>query len=134
MPISFNHNYGRHSLDCINNHGVDLVSDGKTLAMRWGDHSFLMNRFAISELRVEERIEALPPGGHYKGVPTGKTVHIQLSSVGPVKVGPASVLDNLFLNANDLSVDELLRLVYQKIDARAEAEGNININPTEVSI
>jgi hypothetical protein len=134
MPISFNHNYGGFALDCNNHRGVDLVSDGKTLAMRWDHHSFLMNGFAVTELKVEERVQESSLGRHYNRAPTGRIVHLHLSSVGPVKVGPASALNNLFLNADDLSVDELLKLAYQKIDSRAEAEDNININPTEVSI
>ena len=121
-------------MDRNNHRGVNLVSDGKTLAMRWNDHSFLMNGFAITELRVEYITQEVSLGGRYiSPMPTGQRVRIQLSSVGPVKVGPASALDNLFLNANDLSVEELLKLAYQKIDARAEAEENL-ANAKEVSL
>lgn len=111
----------------VNNHrGVNLVSDGKTLAMRWDHQSFVMERFAITELRSESTMQDFNIVGDPFPIrkKTGERVHIQLSSVGPVKVGPAHALDNLFLNANELSVDELLKLAYQKIDARAEAESS----------
>jgi hypothetical protein len=133
MGVSFDYDYGKSALNANNDRGVYLVSDGKTLAMQWDQHSFLMSGFAITALNVESITQNVNFWGETdsRRIETGKVVHLQLSSVGPVKVGPASALDNLFLNANDLSVDELLKLAYQKINARAEAEDNIIINPIE---
>jgi len=108
MPISYNTEYGGFAMDRNNHHGINLVSDGKTLAMRWNHSSFIFSGFDVIHMECQDY--------------PARVVNLHLISRGPVKVGPASALDNLFLNANDLSVDELLKLAYQKIDARAEAE------------
>jgi hypothetical protein len=66
---------------------------------------------------------------HYSEAPAGhfaKSIEISLTSCGPVTILPASQLDNLFLNANDLSIDELLKLAYQKIDAREQVEEELS--------
>lgn len=133
MPVSFNHNYGKFALDCNNHRGVDLVSDGKTLAMQWDGHSFFMGGFSVTSMQIEHTTQSdsgARSGYYTRRGETGRIVHIELSSVGPVQIGPASAFDNIFRNANDLSVDELLKLAYQKIDARAEEE-DIITNTTE---
>jgi hypothetical protein len=134
MPISFTHDYGGFALDRNNHRGVNLVSDGKTLAMRWDQSSFILSAFDISHLEYQESPgDFYTMGGSTRQVATKQEIHLHLVSRGPIKVGPASALDNLFLNANDLSVDELLKLAYQKIDARAEAEESFT-NAKEVSL
>lgn len=135
MAISFNHIYGDSSIRHNNSNGIDLVSDGKTLALQWDASSYILDGFAVTSMEVIRH----HAGVHLAGdsfmtqVPTGQRVNINLTSTGPVKIGPASALNTLFCNANDLPVEELLKLAYQKIDARAEVEENLT-NDTEVSL
>ena len=110
----------------FNEQGVNLVSDGKQLALRWGERSFLLSSFVVAELSVETGL------GHHDWVmsdtgsahphPVGKQLSIHLKSAGSVKTAGRHALDDVFLNAAELSVDELLKLAYQKIDKRAEQE------------
>lgn len=93
----------------FNEQGVNLVSDGKQLALRWGERSFLLSSFVVAELSVETGL-------------VGKQLSIHLKSAGSVKTAGRHALDDVFLNAAELSVDELLKLAYQKIDKRAEQE------------
>jgi len=92
--------------------------------MRWDHYSFMFSDFDVTYLEQRQDVYNIDTPLHSMTQKVGrKEIEVHLVSRGPVKVGPASALDNLFLNANDLSVDELLKLAYQKIDARAEAEG-----------
>lgn len=110
----------------FNEQGVNLVSDGKQLALRWGERSFLLSSFVVTELSVETGLSRCDPvwdnGRYYLQSAVGKQLSIHLKSAGSVKTADRHALDDVFLNAAELSVDELLKLAYQKIDKRAEQE------------
>ncbi len=110
----------------FNEQGVNLVSDGKQLALRWGEKSFLLSSFVVAELSVETGLtnygSILDPGGFSHQYLRSKQLSIHLKSTGSVKTADRHALDDVFLNAAELSVDELLKLAYQKIDKRAEQE------------
>ena len=110
----------------FNEQGVNLVSDGKQLALRWGEKSFLLSSFVVAELSVETGLtdysSMLDPVGFSHQYLRSKQLSIHLESAGSVKTAGRHALDDVFLNAAELSVDELLKLAYQKIDKRAEQE------------
>ena len=110
----------------FNEQGVNLVSDGKQLALRWGERSFLLSSFVVAELSVETGLGdydyIMSHTGRAYPHPVGKQLSIHLKSAGSVKTAGRHALDDVFLNAAELSVDELLKLAYQKIDKRAEQE------------
>ncbi len=110
----------------FNEQGVNLVSDGKQLALRWGEKSFLLSSFVVAELSVKTGLtdysSMLDPVGFSHQYLRSKQLSIHLESTGSVKTAGRHALDDVFLNAAELSVDELLKLAYQKIDKRAEQE------------
>ncbi len=110
----------------FNEQGVNLVSDGKQLALRWGEKSFLLSSFVVAELSVKTGLtdysSMLDPVGFSHQYLRSKQLSIHLKSTGSVKTADRHALDDVFLNAAELSVDELLKLAYQKIDKRAEQE------------
>lgn len=122
MGISYDVHYGGSTIDDNNAEGINLISDGKILAMRWNDQAFVMPRFEVTNMTHYQERMPWSMGGLTQDVVTGQRIEVSFTSRGKVKMMPASQLDTLFLNANDLSVDELLQLAYRKIDKRAEEE------------
>jgi hypothetical protein len=126
MAISYDHYYGGSVIAHNNEIGVNLLSDGRTLAMRWEDRAFIMSGFSVTNMTdYTEHMDVSFIGDlSPRHVPKSRHIEVSLTSCGPVKVVPASQLDTLFLNANDLSVDELLKLAYKKIDKRSTEENS----------
>jgi hypothetical protein len=122
MPIHYDHHYGGSTIAHNNDVGINLISDGTILAMRWDQHAFVMSGFEVTNMTHHTSSREFSLGNYPTNVVTGQHIEVSLTSRGPVKMMPASQLDTLFLNANALSVDELLKLAYRKIDKRAEEE------------
>jgi hypothetical protein len=124
--VAFSHTSSDADHRRFNEQGVNLVSDGKQLALRWGEKSFLLSSFVVAELSVETGLtdysSMLDPVGFSHQYLRSEQLSIHLKSAGSVKTAGRHALDDIFLNAAELSVDELLKLAYQKIDKRAEQE------------
>lgn len=134
MGISYDHHYGGSVIADNNARGISLISDGKILAMRWDTYAYVMSGFAVTNMTHYSERQPWSMGNDIHSFVTGQHIEVSLTSCGPVKTIPASQLDNLFLNANDLSVDELLKLAYQKIDKRAAEENGEPTTPTKTGL
>jgi hypothetical protein len=98
-----------------------LFSDGERLAVGFEayDTMFLLNGYYVRELSMHhDFVDINILGGFYEQVTTGQRVEFTVSSSGRVSDVPFKEGVKLFRGAGDLSVNELLALVFQKMEAR----------------
>ena len=110
MSLNFAHHLGTDNL--IRTQRFGLFSDGETLALHFANTFHLLPNFQLRNLQMESRFEV---GELYTN-----TYSFEIVTFRPpiIEHSPTKIRD-LFQNANNMSVDELLRLAYRRMDARA---------------
>lgn len=100
-----------------------LFSDGEKLAVGFEayDRMFLLNSYYVRELSMHCDVVDVNPGvlrGFREQIATGQRVEFTVSSIGRVSDIPFKEGVKLFRGADDLSVNELLALAFQKMEDR----------------
>lgn len=89
------------------NYRHKLYADGDRLAIDSYGFTYLLEGFAITALEMTNDIRG---GGAY--------LELTIRSRGPVKSLHSTEIAPLFVNANELSVDELLKIIYERMEQR----------------
>lgn len=87
-----------------------LISDGHTMALFFGNSYIVLPGFSLSALSMSEDI--------HPGSICSTTIEFSVNCRQPLRTYNAAEVQDIFLNANNLSVDELLKLVYQRMEQR----------------
>lgn len=98
-----------------------LFSDGEKLAVGFEayDRMFLLNSYYVRELSMHcDVVDVAALGGFCEQIATGQRVEFTVSSIGRVSDIPFKEGVKLFRGADDLSVNELLALAFQKMEDR----------------
>ena len=98
-----------------------LFSDGEKLAVGFEAYGrmFLLNSYYVRELSTHyDFVDIDILGGFREQVTTGQRVEFTVSSSGRVSDIPFKEGVRLFRGADDLSVNELLALAFQKMEDR----------------
>lgn len=113
---------GKSSLDSMSDY-AKMLSDGESIALAYKDQAFLIPKFAITNFMVSYDVDnPYRVGGTLMYASKQVNVCMALESRGPVTCTYASSVKDLFVNAAKLSVDDLLKLVYQKMQDRESPE------------
>jgi hypothetical protein len=110
MPLNFAHHLGTDNL--MRAQRLGLFSDGETLALHFADAFHLLPNFQLRNLQMESRFEV---GQLYTNIYSFDIVTFQ----PPIIEHSPTKIRDLFQNVNNMSVDELLKLAYRRMDARA---------------
>ena len=84
-----------------------LFADGQSLAITNGAFTYIMPGYYVQGVEVTHNIHE------------GSYMDIHLRSVGPLKSCSAHEVETIFKNANDLTVDDLLKLINARMEERA---------------
>jgi hypothetical protein len=98
-----------------------LFSDGEKLAVGFEayDRMFLLNSYYVQGLSMHhDYVDINVLGGFREQVTTRQRVEFTVSSIGRVSDVPFKEGIKLFRGADDLSVNELLALAFQKMEDR----------------
>ena len=101
-----------------------LLSDGRQMAVGWPmlNQAFLLSAFHVSSVDVrndEFTIRSYSDSGFFQHQVSGpQSIEITLFSSGPVSLAPYEEVLRLFRGTDQLSVNELLAIVYQKMNKR----------------
>jgi hypothetical protein len=110
MSLNFAHHLG--SDNRMRTQRLGLFSDGETLALHFANAFHLLPNFQLRNLQMESRLEV---GQLYTNTYSFEIVTFQ----PPIVEYSSTKIHDLFQNANNMSVDELLKLAYHRMDARA---------------
>lgn len=99
-----------------------LLSDGKRLALAWPHtkHCFLLQDYRVTSVEViHDHIDFYAYGNQYpRQLCAGQpTLNAQISSRG-FEVVPLDEAQKIMRSANSMSIEELMCVVYQKMDQR----------------
>jgi hypothetical protein len=110
MSLNFAHHLGSDNL--MRAQRLGLFSDGETLAIHFANAFHLLPNFQLRNLQMESRLEV---GQLYTN-----SYSFDIFTFRPpiIEHSPTKIRD-LFQNANNMTVDELLKLAYRRMDARA---------------
>lgn len=99
-----------------------VFSDGQKLAVSWpGTNScLLLSSYYVSSVETStDFVDVQTVGGGFTHqFPVANRAEITIQSVGDYSVLSKEEADKIFLNANSMSVNELLALAYRKMDER----------------
>jgi len=123
--ITFSDHYGASTCAANSENGINLVSDGKTIALNWEHVGYIVPRFEVTQLQVHRQEQQVTLGGWRRYTPTVQCLEFTIRSRGPVQKVFGGELKKLFLNAHDLSVEQLLALAYQKVESREDKESEL---------
>jgi hypothetical protein len=117
--MKFTHHYGGSSLDEVNWNNR-LFADGQSLAITNGAFTYIMPGYSVQSVQVtREDIGVTLIGDSNRRSQRGSSyMDIHLRSRGPLKACSAYEVEAIFKNANDLSVDDLLKLIYERMEQR----------------
>lgn len=87
-----------------------LISDGHTMALFFGHCFYVLPAFSLSAISLKEE-------GCYTGK-TITTIEFKATCYGALRSYNATDVQSLFLNANTLSIEDLLKLVYERMEQR----------------
>lgn len=104
MPIHFTQHLGASSKSEVMESG--LISDGRRLALGFNGHFHVVEGFRLKDLTVTQQIDGITE------------YEFRLVAAGGIRQHTLSDVRGIFQNAADLSVDDLLKLVYQRMDER----------------
>lgn len=109
MPISYTHSLGLASLTQLNNnYERKILSDGNRILLNYYEgQSFILSDHSVTGLQVTNDYTL------------GRYMELSIISRGPIINVPFSQAAPLFLSADKLPIDELLKIVYQKMEDRA---------------
>jgi hypothetical protein len=102
MGIDFTHVYGGERLREINYQRL-LIADGKKLAISSGMGAFLFHGFDIKDLSISN--------GFYEA-------EVTLRSIGRMEQVSHEQVERMFQNPNNMSIDDLIRLINHKMEER----------------
>lgn len=99
-----------------------VFSDGQKLAVSWpGTNScLLLSSYYVSSVETNtDFVDVQTLAGQFTyQFPVSDRVEINIRSAGEYSILPKEEADKIFLNANSMSVNELLAIAYRKMDER----------------
>lgn len=104
MGITFTNHLGSEERDNVMRAG--LISDGKTLALGFHERFVVVRNFKLSNLMFTKRWDGITE------------LDFTVVSKDCESIYNTHEVRSIFQNAADLSVDELLKLAYQRMDQR----------------
>lgn len=107
MALEYTQHYGTVSLEevTLNNR---LIADGENMAIQCQGVGYLIRGFAITELSMtSDRLHTMQ-------------LCFTVKSMGRIEAISPRRVEELFVNANKLSVNDLLKFVNQRLDERSE--------------
>lgn len=104
MGVVFTNHLGSDERDNVIRAG--LISDGKTLAMGFHERFVVVRGFQLSNLSFTQRWDGIVE------------LDFTVLSSNCESIYNTDEVRSIFQNAADLSVDELLKLAYQRMDQR----------------
>lgn len=103
-------------------HGGILLSDGERIAVGYEayDSMYLLEQYRVTDLSFHtDLINVMFCDGVFnRQITTGQRIEFTISSYGKCSSVPFNEGMKLFRNADSLSVNELLALAFQKMEAR----------------
>jgi hypothetical protein len=118
--MRFTQHYGTASLRQVNFENR-LFADGQSLAITKGAFTYIMPGYSVESVQVTHgEVDVTPVGSQLRRFERGGSyMDIHLRSVGPLKSCSAHEVETIFKNANDLTVDDLLKLINARMEERA---------------
>lgn len=104
MPINFTQHLGASSRREVMESG--LISDGRRLALGFNGLFHVVEGFWLKDVAITQRHDGITE------------YEFSLVAAGGIRQHTLSDVRSIFQNAADLSVDDLLKLVYQRMDER----------------
>lgn len=98
-----------------------LFADGQSLAITNRAFTYIMPGYSVESVQVTHgEVEITGVHDQYRRFQRdGSYMDIHLRSRGPLKSCSAHEVETIFKNANDLSVDDLLKLINARMEERA---------------
>lgn len=97
-----------------------MFTDGKRLALVNDYDAYLLEAYAITEFVIESDYHDYSFGSEMLCLHASHRVRFAVQSQGRFKHCSSDAVRDMFLSANDMSVDDLLALAYQKLNQEEE--------------
>jgi hypothetical protein len=104
------------------NDGMQLFADGEKLALVSDYETYLFNAFRVTSFSLTDESHVFCDGifPYSQSVASGRYIEFTVRSVGKPTICTDSSVRKRFLNANKMSVEDLLALAYSKITKEQE--------------
>jgi len=85
----------------------------------FGDLGVVLDDYIVSNLTIETHHNDITyVGGSFRSIPISTSVNIEISSSGLVTTFDVATIRKNFRSADELEIDDLLKIVYRKMDQR----------------
>lgn len=101
-----------------------ILSQGDKLAVlsNFGPSGLILDGYEVSGVSIETRIQELYNYGYGFGctsLPVGLSATIEIRSMGRVTMVDKEVIQRAFASPEEMSIEDLLRIVYRKMNQRS---------------